>query len=608
MHGTIRLALAVGRVNSGNPSDCLEEITQVLEELAPQRCDITVFPRLALCSPSCGSLLLGETLPDQCRGALETLMNQTADTEGYMIVGLPVDNFGCTVSAMAVLHRGKLVALVPTLNDVAPLSQVGCSELLVSPDTVFACGKLRFCVLGCEPSTLAARAEAANASGCDLIIVPAYSPVCAGYIDNVRLAAKALSGSAGCAVAVVNGGVGDTSSPWIYQGFAAVYEAGEELAFVCGSSESLTCIADLDTDILRACKKNVSTVAPLCRTLPQTNKPGFYRPLHQNPWLPQQDRERYLRELFELQVQSLATRMQNIGITRLVIGISGGLDSTAALLCCAGVCDRLGLPRKNIVGVTMPGFGTSDHTYYNALALLEKLGATRRDISIRAAVQQHFEDIGHGGRKDVVYENAQARERTQILMDIANGCGGIVVGTGDLSEAALGFCTFGGDQIANFNVNVCITKTVLRELTRYVVESGRIQGVTDLVIAVLDTPISPELLPPGEAGEIQQKTEDILGPYLLHDFFLYHFIRYHFRPRKLYAYACQAFAGEFAPAYIREKLRLFCKRFCAAQFKRVSAPDSASITTVNLNNINFSMPSDLDPSTLLREVDELTEA
>jgi NAD+ synthase (glutamine-hydrolysing) len=296
--------------------------------------------------------------------------------------------------------------------------------------------------------------------------------------------------------------------------------------------------------------------------------------------------------------------MENTGITKLVLAVSGGLDSTVALLVCVEAMALLDLPRKNIIGVTLPGFGTSDTTYYNALNLLEKLEVTRRDISIKAAVQQHFEDIGHGGEKDITYENAQARERTQVILDIANMIGGLMVGTGDLSEEALGFCTFGGDQLAGYNVNCCITKTVLRELTAHIADNNLIEGVADILRDILDTPVSPELLPPDEAGDIQQKTEEILGPYILHDFFLYHFIRYRFGPTKLYFYACMAFAGEMEPPFIKDKLRLFLKRFCAGQFKRACAPDAAAITQVNLLGANYRIPSDLDPSFLLAELEE----
>lgn len=604
MNGIIRLTAAVNKVNPANPGDCLEEIRQLLGEQPEPGCDIAVFPQLALCSPSCGSLALGDGLLEQCSDALDELAAYTRNTDGYVLAGLPVEDLGRTVSAMAVLYRGELVALIPTLDSVAPFASGTYSENLVPPDTVFCCGRLRFCVMGCSLANLAVRAVNAAATGCDLLIIPAYTPVYAGFIDEVCRAAQVVSKSTGCAVAVVNGGVGDTSSPYVYGGFIAIYESGTEMAVAKAQGESISCSVDLDVDVIRAQKRMDAAQNPSHSIRPAQAKPGLLRRLRKNPYLPETGAAEYLSDLFDLQVRSLCARMENIGITKLVVGVSGGLDSTASLLVSAAACDRLGLPRKNIHGITMPGFGTSDRTYYNALALLEKLGVTSRDISIRAAVLQHFEDIGHSGKKDTVYENAQARERTQILLDLANVVGGIVVGTGDLSEEALGFCTFAGDQIANYNVNVCITKTVLRELVRHVAETGRVDGVAEVVGDILDTPVSPELLPPEESGDIHQKTEVILGPYLLHDFFLYYFVKYRFRPSKLYYYACMAFADTHEPAYIKEKLALFYKRFCAGQFKRACAPDSGSITDVNLNAVNFYIPSDLDPSALLRELEE----
>lgn len=605
MNGMIRLTAAVNKVKAADPGACCGEIKRILAGLPGRGCDIVAFPRLALCSPSCGSLLLGDDLPALCSDALDELTEATADTEGYVIVGLPVDDLGRTASVMAVLYRGELVALVPTLDNPAPFVNETYSENIVPADTVFSCGRLRFCVMGCDLSTLALRAMDAAATGCDLLILPAYSPVYAGLADEVCETARVISRSTGCAVAVVNGGAGDTSSPYVYGGFAAICECGELMARVDAGDESVTCTADLDVDIIRARKRVDAARNPSHSIRPALDKPGLLRALRQNPWLPAENPGAYLDDLFRLQARSLAGRMRNTGICKPVLGVSGGLDSTAALLVCAAACDLLDLPRGNILGVTMPGFGTSGRTHRNARELMEQIGVTGREIPIRDAVTGHLKDIGHTGEQDTTYENAQARERAQILFDLANREGGLVVGTGDLSEAALGFCTFAGDQIAGYNVNICIPKTLLRELVSHVAETGLVRGVAEVVRDILDTPVSPELLPPAEGGEIGQKTEDILGPYLLHDFFLYYFVRYRLRPAKLYAYACAAFRDGPEPAFIREKLGLFFRRLCAGQFKRACAPDAASVTEVNLNGVNFYIPSDLDASSLLREIEDL---
>ncbi len=606
MNSIVRITGMINKVNCANPLDCVEEIGQLLSESSVEDSDILLFPKLALCSPSCGNLFLNRMLTDQCSHGLRVLQQKTKELSGYVVVGLAIDDCGRAVSAMAVLHKGELIGLVPTMDNPSPFLNSGFSQQLLPLETVFTCGSMRFCVLACDPSTLAFRAAAAVQLGCDLILVPAYSPVYAGYIDEICQTAQVVSQSVGCAITVVNGGVGNTSSPYAYKGFVAVYECGKELVRKENSYQAFAVSTDLDTDIIRANKK-LSNYTPSAHSIPLVNPDkGLLRQLSRTPFLPETDTGRYLTDLFDLQVCSLVSRMENTGINKLVLGISGGLDSTGALLVSAAAMDVLGLARDNIIGITMPGFGTTDRTYYNALSLLERLGVTRRDISIRQSVQQHFEDIGHSGEKDTTFENAQARERAQILLDVANSVSGLVVGTGDLSEEALGFCTFAGDHIANYNVNVCITKTVLRALVEHIAESGVMNGVADVLQDILETPVSPELLPPAESGEMKQKTEEILGPYELHDFFLYHFVKHHFHPVKLLYYACVAFTGSLEPAFIKDKLRLFFKRFAAGQFKRSCAPDAASISQVNLNGVNYYIPSDLDPSFLLQELDEIS--
>ncbi|WRS27671.1 NAD(+) synthase [Oscillospiraceae bacterium MB08-C2-2] len=601
MQSLLRIAVAVNKVNSGNPADCLDEIKGLLAPLEETPCDLMIFPRLALCPASCGSLLGNPALLDDCDRALRELCAATVGLETTVLIGLPLAGHNGPISVTAVLHRGKVLGFVSDSED-QPLHYPE-TELL-SSSTVFRCGPLRLCLLDCLPQELPMVAPAAVSAGCDLLVLPAYSPVWAGYTEQVCSMAQAVSQSLGCAVALVNGGIGDTSSPYLYNGFSSVYECGVPLHFAKAGYQSVVHFCDLDGDIIRSQRLPGKTVRPFAVLAGCKEKQGLLRSVSQNPFLPETGAEAYLEELFDFQVRSLVARIENTGLQKLIVGVSGGLDSTAALLVGVKALEVLELPPKNLIGITMPGFGTSGRTHFNALSLLNTLGATQMEISIQAAVQQHFEDIGHSGQKDTTYENAQARERTQILLDIANSKGGLVIGTGDLSEEALGFCTFAGDHIANYNVNVCITKTVLRSLVTHLATklSPETAGILE---DILDTPISPELLPLSEQGEVAQKSEDILGPYRLHDFFLYHFVRYQFRPSKLFAYACHAFASELAPAFIKEKLRIFFKRFCAGQFKRACAPDAASITEINLCGVNYYIPSDLDPSSLLRELEAL---
>ena len=604
MNSIIRLTAAINKVNCANPGDCLEECRALLADHSMGDSDITVFPRLSLCSPSCGSLFDSSLLLERCAVALDGMQALSAGREGYVIVGLAIDDLGKPVSVMAVLYKGELIGLIPTLDNEAPLANQGFSQHLLPVDTVFAAGDLHFCILSCGLPGLATRVTELAHTGCDLILIPSYFPAIAGQEEEVTTLLSGLSRSLGIGIALVNGGVGDTSFPYVYRGFASIFECGTELAYMQTGTVSAGCTVDLDLDIIRSQK--LYPAAPLLyhSIKPGTEKPGLLRNVERNPFLPAAGKAEYLTDLYELAVRSLAARLENVGISKVVLGVSGGLDSTAALLICVGAMDLLELPRSNIVAITMPGFGTSDQTYFNALELMETLGVTKRDISIRRAVTEHLEDIGHRGGKDTVYENAQARERTQILLDVANAVSGIVVGSGDLSEEALGFSTFGGDHLSGYNVNVCFAKTVLRELVWHVASSGMIPGVEETVRNVIETPVSPELLPP-EDGEIAQKTEDILGPYELHDFFTYYFLRYRMRPSKILFYACIAFSESLSPAFIREKLRLFFSRFCSAQFKRSCAPDAASITPVNLLGVSFDIPSDLDPSILLQDLEEV---
>jgi NAD+ synthase (glutamine-hydrolysing) len=559
-------------VKTADPGACLDEILRVLKDAG--EADITVFPKLALCSPSCGNVYSNKMLTEACQFALDKLCQLTVKRGGYIIVG------------NAVLHRGEIV------------DSADRGGLMSLAPAVFSCGDLRFCVLDCEPSAL----YAVRPVGCDLIIVPAYAPMRAGLLDEIADGARALSASAGCAVAIVNGGVGDTSSPWLYEGFTMVYECGELLAMRLAGFESMFQSVDLDADVI-ASQRKIPADAPVYSIEAAGVRGELMRPIRKNPFLPSGNAEKYLAGLFDMQVRSLAARMDNTGAGKLIIGVSGGIDSTVALFAACAAADALRIPRGNIIAVSMPGPGTSGRTHKNAARLIRELGVSLREIPIHESVALHLKDIGHNGTPDTAFENAQARERTQILFDISNMEGGIVVGTGDLSEAALGFSTFGGDHLAGYNVNICITKTVLRELLAFLQNHSGAE-VGEIIADILATPVSPELLPPDESGNSVQKTEEILGPYELHDFFLYYFVKYSMRPSKIYMYAAAAFAGLYEPKFIRDKLCLFLKRFCAGQFKRSCSPDCASITQVNLCGVNFYIPSDMSAEPFLKELEE----
>ena len=312
-------------------------------------------------------------------------------------------------------------------------------------------------------------------------------------------------------------------------------------------------------------------------------------------------------EIFNIQLMGVAKRIVHTGAKHLILGISGGLDSTLALLVCVKAFDKLGMNRKDIIGVTMPGFGTTDRTYRNAITLMGSLGVTIREISIADAVEQHFKDIGHDiSVHDVTYENAQARERTQILMDLSNELGGIVVGTGDLSELALGWATYNGDHMSMYGVNASVPKTLIQHMVRYVAESGVDEKSRVTLLDIVDTPISPELTPADESGEIRQKTEDLVGPYELHDFFLYYFLRFGFRPKKLFFLACRAFEGVYDEIIVQKWLVVFLRRFFSQQFKRSCLPDGPKVGNVSLSpRGDWRMPSDASSAIWLAEAESL---
>lgn len=595
MNSTVRIASIVPQVTPLDPMENKAAILEGLLKEAEMGPDIALFPALALTGASAGDLFAHQTTQLLAKDALHALAAETAENDALLLVGVPVVRGGRVVKATAVLQRGAI------LCQIAPPDVPADGELL-DAFTLFRCGDVRFAVLSCDPEALCLYAGKLKELGCDLVLVPYASPAKAGDKVAQGLAASALSAAFGGAVVLCGIGPGETSAPHIYRGAAAAYECGALLDSAAQREEPFSLVVDIDHDLLKTGENR----GPFYYEFPpRDDKKGVCRAIHRNPFLPapyKSDPDAYLTDLLDLQVRALVSRLGHTGIEKLVLGVSGGLDSTLALLVAARALDRLGLPRQNLIGVTLPGFGTSDRTYFNALALLEALGATGIDIPIRGAVTQHFEDIGHDpADRDVTYENAQARERTQILFDLANQEGGLVVGTGDLSEAALGFCTFGGDHLSNFNVNACVPKTLVRSLVELASRSDLFADCAETLCDILETPVSPELLPPDESGDVAQKTEEILGPYELHDFFLYYFLQYGMKPSKIYYYACIAFAPEYDSSFIKEKLRLFLRRFFGAQFKRASSSEAADLTAVNLET--FQMPADARADAFIGELE-----
>lgn len=420
-----------------------------------------------------------------------------------------------------------------------------------------------------------------------------------------------------CGYVYANAGEGESTQDLVFGGHNIIAENGTRLA---ESSRFVpeTVMADIDLERLNAERRRTTTYPAADRNGYQTirfslassekTSEKLLRYIDNRPFVPHNEAERSRRceEIFTIQAMGLKKRLEHTGCSHVVLGISGGLDSTLALLVAARAFDMLDIPRNQIHAITMPCFGTTDRTYQNACQMTEKLGASLKEIDIKASVTRHFEDIGHDiSVHDVTYENGQARERTQILMDIANQVGGMVIGTGDMSELALGWATYNGDHMSMYGVNVSVPKTLVRHLVRYYADACGEEALKAVLLDVLDTPVSPELLPP-ENGVISQKTEDLVGPYELHDFFLYFMLRFGYEPAKIYRLACSTFEGEYDRETILKWLKTFCRRFFSQQFKRSCLPDGPKVGTVALSpRGDWRMPSDACVAVWMKELETL---
>ena len=602
MLNLIRIAAVTGRVDPGSPAGCRKYLTEEIKKAGAHSPDVILLPSDILLPPSAQSLRRQGFMLDLCRQELSRLAEDLRELPSLLFVGLPVSLHGVTVSAMAALRQGELLGFVlPPSVPEGPLP-----EGFLPASAVFEAGGARLRVLpGCDAGK--ALQYGSLAGDCDCLLLPCYEPAKVGSADRAEQALSVLSRELGCAAVLCCGAGSDSSHPVCYRGFAVIAEAGETVSVQAEFGQSASLCYDIDLDIVRRSRDTLPAgPAPAAYRFPAVPHDYALRSFSSTPYLPMEPEaeRRTLREWFELQSHSLAARLTNTGIDRAVVGISGGLDSTLALLVCHRAAQLMRLSPNHILAVTMPGFGTSDRTHQNALDLPRKLGMSTMDISIVPAVGQHLADIGHPlDQHDVTYENAQARERTQILLDLGNQIGGIAVGTGDLTEEALGWCTFGGDALAGYNVNVTVPKTAIRRIVAMLAEESTDAELAAILRDILDTPISPELLPPDESGSITQKTEEILGDYEVHDFYLYYFVKYGFSPKKLLFYAENAFDDRYTEEQLRTWLATFLRRFVGGQFKRSVAPEAAAITDFGLSSMDFSVPSDMSARTLLRELE-----
>ncbi|MBQ7415867.1 MAG: NAD(+) synthase [Oscillospiraceae bacterium] len=632
----IRIACAVPPVKVGDVKKNAADICAYIEKADLQKADIVLFPELALTGFSCGDLFFQDALHNAVKEGLKQIVDCSAKhPEITAVVGTPVRLGTKLYNCGAVIRHGSLEYLVPkthipgnekrwfssgeNLDEYIPADNLGvapcedCWSIPIDPRILIELGDGAVAGIEiCEDlmAPLSPSIQLAT-KGAEIILNLSASNELAGKRTYRKERIKAQSAACNCVYAYCSAGNTESTSDLVYSGHSLIAENGAVLAeneFPIATDYML--FQDCDLGKIRSDRRRSQYFeTPYCAPCNQPlRSDGTLYPLRKLPFVPSSkaDRNERCKEIFNIQVAGLKQRLATIN-TSAVLGISGGLDSTLALLVAVEAMRQLDRPLTDVYGVTMPCFGTSDRTYNNSWELMRKLGISAKEISIKKAVTQHFEDIGHDiNVHNATYENAQARERTQILMDYASVVGGIVVGTGDLSELALGWCTYNGDHMSMYGVNGSIPKTLIRWIIEAVAETPDFAPAKDVLMDILDTPISPELLPPDAQGKIAQKTEDLVGPYALHDFFLYYALRYGFTPTKIYALACRAFAGDYDAGTIKKWLKSFYRRFFTQQFKRNCQPDGVTVGTVTLGpRGGWQMPSDASARVWLDEAESL---
>lgn len=623
-------------------ADCIFNADKVIEAVNyAEECGIQfiVFPELSITGYTCGDLFMQKELQDEAGRQLYRILEETADTAITIIAGMPLNSDNQLFNCGVVIQGGKILGAVPKTyipgyNEFYE-ERWFAGGMRVKTDSIFVCGQK-------VPFGTDLLFEAGNAREvcfgieiCEDLWVPIPPSSCQAIGGAVILfnlsASNEIVGkhayrrelvrqqSAKCSAAYVytSAGVHESTTDVVYGGHALICEYGTILAESTRfSGEGQMICTEIDVDKLLGDRyrntsfmeadtgKSYRKIEFDLKKVDFTDH--FRRQFEPLPFVPSDvsTRDERCREIFAIQTAGLGKRIRHTGMQKAVIGISGGLDSTLALMVTAKTFDILGISRENISAITMPGFGTTSATLENAKQLMKAMGVSIREIDIKASCLQHFKDIGHDPEiHDITYENVQARERTQILMDIANKTGGLVIGTGDLSELALGWCTYNGDHMSMYGVNCGVPKTLVKFLVRWTAENVADSAVKEVLFRILDTPISPELLPPDSSGEIKQKTEDIIGPYELHDFFLYHMIRYGAPPRKILFLAGMAFKDKYELAVIRKWLKIFYGRFFSQQFKRSCLPDGPKVGTISLSpRGDWRMPSDAEAALWLKEL------
>lgn len=639
-YGFVKVAAAVPRVKVADckfNSERLEGLITIAEGKGVQ---ILTFPEMCITGYTCGDLFAQQLLLEQAEMALIQILNSTRQLDIISILGMPVVVNSTVINAAVVIQKGKILGVVPKtyLPNYKEFYEQRwfTSALQVSENSLRLCGQIvpmgnnllfetaetTFGIEICEDLWATVPPSSSLAlQGAEIIFN--LSADDEGIGKHNYLCSLISQQSARCISGYVfsSSGFGESTTDVVFAGNGLIYENGYLLARserFCMEEQLI--INEIDVECIRAERRVNTTFAANKANCPgkeavristefvNSKDLNLTRTFNPHPFVPQgSELNSRCEEIFSIQIAGLAQRLLHTGAKTAVIGISGGLDSTLALLVCVKTFDKLGLSRKDILGITMPGFGTTDRTYHNAIDLMNSLGVSIREISIREACIQHFKDIGHDlNIHDVTYENSQARERTQILMDIANQTWGMVIGTGDLSELALGWATYNGDHMSMYGVNAGIPKTLVKHLVQWVAENGMDEASKATLLDIVDTPISPELIPADENGEIKQKTEDLVGPYELHDFFLYYFLRFGFRPSKIYFLAQTAFSGVYDDETIKKWLQTFFRRFFNQQFKRSCLPDGPKVGSISISpRGDWRMPSDASSAAWLKEIAEL---
>ena len=633
--GFIKAAASTPEIRVADVDHNKKLICEGVDQAWKEGIQLLVYPELCLTGYTCGDLFWQEELLEKARQGLSEIVMHSLGKKMLIFVGLPWEMNGKLYNVAAAVSDGELLGLVPKRylpaysefyeeRNFTPGKEeitrvmVDGKEIPFGSRILFSCPEIRGLSVAaelCEDLWTPEPPSIGHAmAGATVIVNLSASDETTGKSIYRRNLISGQSARLLCGYVYASAGEGESTTDLVFGGHNVIAENGVILA-ESRLFENSTIVTELDIQRLRADRRKQTTFSVKGKETYEEvffhleeKETGLTRFVDPAPFVPSDEHrmEQRCEEIFHIQAMGLKKRLKHTGCRNVTVGISGGLDSTLALLVTAKAFDLLGMDRGSITAVTMPCFGTTDRTYQNACELTRRLGAALKEVDIKKAVRQHFEDIGHSEEDhDVTYENCQARERTQVLMDIANQSGGMVIGTGDMSELALGWATYNGDHMSMYGVNASVPKTLVRHLVRYYADTCEDERLKAVLLDILDTPVSPELLPPKD-GKIAQKTEDLVGPYELHDFFLYYILRFGFRPAKIYRLALTAFAGVYEKEVILKWLKIFYRRFFSQQFKRSCLPDGPKVGTVAVSpRGDLRMPSDASAAIWLAELEEL---